>query len=124
MSFTRCPKCDGLTRIRKFCLLIHVEPKTMFSLNKSCKYCSLCDLIITKQTEIEQNLAFICEHKSLDIIGNKHLVLGTIDRKDWKIGKTCKLSPPEAIECFYPFKDVLRFRVEPAGWYHATNKDE
>ena len=35
-AFTRCPNCEEKTKIRKYCLLIHIDPKHLLSLNKSC----------------------------------------------------------------------------------------
>ena len=117
MAFTRCPKCEEKTKIRKYCLVIHIEPKHLFSLNKSCRYCPKCDLIIVKQADLEGLLAAICEQYAPDIIGNEYFVFGTMDRKDWKNGQTGKVSQQEAIKRSYPFKDVWKFEVSPGGWY-------
>lgn len=32
MAFTRCPKCEQKTKIRKYCLVVHMDPKHLFSL--------------------------------------------------------------------------------------------
>lgn len=116
-AFTRCPKCDAKTKIRKFCLVIHVEPRQLISLNKSCRYCPACDLIIAKKEEVEGLLAAICGQKAPEIIGNEYFVFGTMDRKDWKNTLAGKISQQEAIKRSYPFKDVWKFEVRPAGWY-------
>jgi hypothetical protein len=116
-AFTRCPKCEEKTKIRKHCLLIHIEPKHLFSLNKSCRYCLGCDLIIVKQAELENLLVSICEQYAPDIIGNEYLVLGTMDRKDWKDAQAGKMSHQEAVKCAYPFENAWKFEVRPAGWY-------
>ena len=52
-AFTRCPKCDGKTKIRKFPLVIHIDPRQLLILNKKCRYCIKCDLIITRKSELE-----------------------------------------------------------------------
>ena len=52
-AFTKCPKCETKTKVRKFPLVIHIEPQQIFLLNKQCKYCPNCDLIIVKKQEIE-----------------------------------------------------------------------
>lgn len=117
LAFTCCPNCEEKTKIRKHYLVIHVEPKFLASINKSCRYCSKCDLIIVKQTDLERLLVEICEQNASDVIGNEYLVFGTMDRKDWKYGLTGKISQQEAINCSYPFKDVWKFEVSPAGWY-------
>ena len=117
MAFTRCPKCEEKTKIRKYCLLIHIEPRGLFSLNKSCRYCPECDLIIVKQAELEGFLAAICEQHAPALVGHEYFVYGTMDRKDWKLGQLGKLNEQEAIERAYPFKNVWEFEVRPAGWY-------
>jgi len=119
MAFTRCPKCDEKTKIRKHCLVIHIDPKFLLSLNKICRYCPNCDLIIVKQAELEGLLAAICEQYAPDIVGNEYFVFGTMDRKDWKEGQTGKISQQEGIKRAYPFKDAWKFEVRPAGWYPA-----
>ncbi|MGF1964480.1 MAG: hypothetical protein RMX99_033925 [Aulosira sp. DedVER01a] len=51
------------------------------------------------------------------IIGNDYLVMGTVDRKDWKEGNKNSLSPSEMLERIYVFQDVWDFKVIPAGWH-------
>lgn len=118
MAFTRCPKCEGKTKIRKHCLLIHIDPNYFLSLNKSCRYCPYCDLIIVKQTDLEGQLTAICEQYALDIIGNEYFVFGTMDKKDWKDAQNGKISQQRAIKHTYSFKDVWKFQIRPAGWYY------
>lgn len=120
ISFTRCPKCEEKTKIRKFCILIHIDPKYIFSINKSCRYCPKCDLIIAKQAELESLLAAICESYAPDTINNEYFVFGTMDRKDWKSAQTGKIHLHESLNRSYPFKDVWNFEVRPAGWYPDT----
>ncbi|NJM72299.1 MAG: hypothetical protein HC862_20180 [Scytonema sp. RU_4_4] len=121
-AFTKCPKCETKTKIRKFPLVIHIEPKQLFLLNKQCKYCPSCDLIIVKKQEIESFMAFGMSQSNPEIIGNNYLVMGTVDRKDWKEGSQDSLSPSEIIERMYVFKDVWNFEVIPAGWYPAQEE--
>ncbi len=51
------------------------------------------------------------------IVGNDYLVIGTLDRQDWKQGSQGSLSSKEIIERMYVFKDKWNFEVIPAGWY-------
>jgi hypothetical protein len=120
MAFTRCPKCEEKTKIRKYCLVIHMDPKHLFSLNKSCRYCPECDLIIVKKAELEGLLTAGCEQNAPEIVGNDYFVFGTMDRKDWKKAQAGEMSQKEAIKRAYPFKDVLKFEVIPAGWYPTS----
>jgi hypothetical protein len=121
-AFTKCPKCDNKTKIRKFPLVIHIEPKQLFLLNKKCKYCPSCDLIIAKKQEIEPYMAFELSQSHPEVVGNNYSVMGTLDRKDWKEGNQNLISSSEMIQRVYVFKDVLYFQVIPAGWYINEDK--
>lgn len=52
-----------------------------------------------------------------EVIGNDYLVIGTIDRKDWKAANEQSLLPSEIINLAYIFKDQWNFEVVPGGWY-------
>lgn len=47
--FTTCPKCRRRTKQRKVPLVIHVDPRNLVSINKTCRYCPACDLLIAHQ---------------------------------------------------------------------------
>ncbi|MBD2537192.1 hypothetical protein H6G97_51670 [Nostoc flagelliforme FACHB-838] len=121
-AFTKCPKCDSKTKLRKFPLVIHIEPKQLFLLNKQCKYCPNCDLIIAKKQEIEPLMAATFVQTNPQIVGNNYVVMGTVDKKDWKEGDKSLLSPSEMVGRIYVFKDVWNFEVIPAGWYPNEEK--
>ncbi|MDJ0689977.1 MAG: hypothetical protein QNJ41_15855 [Xenococcaceae cyanobacterium MO_188.B32] len=121
-AFTKCPKCDTKTKIRKFPLVIHIEPQQLFFLNKKCKYCTNCDLIIVKKQEIESFIAAGLNQPNPEIIENNYLIMGTIERKDWQAANKGLLSPPEIISRMYVFKDLWNFEVIPAGWYPSEEK--
>ena len=76
VRFTTCPQCCGKTRQRKLPLVIHVDPLQLVALNKTCRYCPACDLLIAHQDELEAWLtAFFSEHRP-EIVGNDYLLLG------------------------------------------------
>jgi len=109
-AFTRCPNCDEKTKVRKFCLVIHVDPEQLVSFNKTCKFCTRCELIIVKKREIEAYLAEMCERIGRsEMIGNDYLVMGTLDRKLHRKGKSGALDTGTIIDSFTPFVDHLRF---------------
>ena len=116
-AFTKCPKCETKTKIRKFPLVIHVQPQQLFLLNKQCKYCANCDLIIAKKQELESLMAAGLSQTNPHIIGNDYLVIGTVERKDWKAGSRGLLSACEIVERMSVFKDQWNFEVIPSGWY-------
>ena len=115
MRFTRCPQCDSKTLQRKLPLVIHVEPMETLSLNKTCRYCPHCDLLILHQDDLEHLLAsFFAEHKP-EVIGNDYLVIGTEDRTAWKRGMQQPLTLQEALEVLHDFKEVVTFKIT-GGW--------
>jgi len=115
MRFTRCPQCDSKTLQRKLPLVIHVEPMEMLSLNKTCRYCPHCDLLILHQDDLEHLLAsFFAEHKP-EVIGNDYLVIGTEDRTAWKRGMQQPLTLKGALGVLHDFKEVVTFKIT-GGW--------
>ncbi len=124
-SFTCCPKCTTKTKLRKYCLVIHIKPHYFISLKKTCRYCPYCDLVIVKKQDLEQVLCGICEKNYLEIIGNDYFIFGTMNLKDWKEGQHYDLfNSKKLMECSYPFKDVWHFEVEPAKWVYSPKKQK
>ena len=117
MAFTKCPKCDRKTKQRKLPLVIDIEPAQILVLNKTCRYCPDCDLVIIRKQELESMMAATFETRRPEIIGNEYLVVGTLDRADWRHGSKNQLLPNEALDRIYIFKDELHFEIEPGGWY-------
>lgn len=115
VRFTRCPQCEGKTRLRKLPLVIHIEPKTLVALNKTCRYCPYCDLLIAHRNELEALLNAMFSQTAPELVGNDFLVLGTEDRADWKRGTQEPVSPPEVLARMHPFKEVLRLE-RSGGW--------
>jgi len=122
-AFTKCPKCEGKTKIRKFPLVIHIDPQQLLLLNKKCRYCVNCDLIITKKSELESLMAASFEESKPEIIGNNYLVMGVAERRDWLESKKGKMSQVETIERMLVFKDILNFELIHAGWYHEDENE-
>lgn len=108
-AFTKCPKCNGKTKVRKIPLVIHIEPQQLLFLNKQCKYCPYCDLIIAKQSELEVLMVFSLQSVNPKMIGNDYFVMGTLDRKDWQQGDRGLLSSKQILERIYVFKDIWDF---------------
>jgi hypothetical protein len=104
-AFTRCPKCDGQTRVRRFPLVVHVEPQLTASVNKNCRYCPFCDLIVVRQHELEAQLVVAAEMRDPSVIGNPYLVIGTLSREDYHRLKKDPKASAEAARCTLIFKD-------------------
>lgn len=114
---SKCPNCDHLTYERKFVLLIHVDPENLIALGKSCRYCPKCELIIAHQSELESEMVRLFERRDPSAIGNRYLVLGTVEVKEWREG----LIQPKTIADMLPhvadFKGYRTIEYQPGGWY-------
>jgi hypothetical protein len=115
VRFTRCPQCDSKTLQRKLPLVIHVDPMFILSLNKTCRYCPRCDLLIAHQNDAEHFLACYFSEQKPEVIGNDYLVIGTLDRPVWKRGTQQQLPSQEMLEELHDFKEVVTFKLE-WGW--------
>src|SRR5947209_4298416 len=111
--FASCPECHHPTEERKFPLLIHVDPRNPVCLNKTCRYCPRCDLLIAHQDEVEEQLAALFGERQPERVGNASLVLGTLDPEVWERGRHTPLTIPEMMGNLHDWQDVLSIR--PAG---------
>ena len=117
VRFTSCPQCGRKTRVRKLPLVIHIDPMQLVALNKTCRYCPPCDLLIAHQDEIEAFLAAFFGQHQPEIVGNDYLVVGTEDRADWLRGMRTSLSTQEALECLHDFTEMVSYEPAPQwGW--------
>jgi hypothetical protein len=113
--FTSCPQCGGKTRVRKLPLVIHVDRGATIALNKTCKLCPYCDLLIAHQDEIEAFLAAYFGEQAPEVVGNDYLVIGTEDRNAWRRGMRTPLSSDEMLASLHDFRDYVTF-TSPPGW--------
>jgi hypothetical protein len=97
----------------KLPLVIHIDPLQLVALNKTCRYCPPCDLLIAHRDELEAWLAAFFGQHEPEIVGNDYLVVGTEDRPDWRRGVHTPLSTGEALECLHDFIEVVRFEPAP-----------
>ena len=111
--FASCPQCDNPTEERKFPLFIHVYPRCPISLNKTCRYCPRCDLLIAHQDKVEQQLAMLLQEHRPELVGNEYLVMGTLEVEAWKRGLQTPLTIQEMRDNLHDFEAVLS--IEPAG---------
>ena len=114
VRFTKCPNCEGRTRQRKLPLVIHVDPQSPLSLNMTCRYCPSCDLLIAHQDVLESLMARIFDTLKPEVVGNEYLVLGTMERADWKRGLCDPISSKDMAATLHDFKDYVLFT--PGGW--------
>jgi hypothetical protein len=115
IRFTSCPQCGEKTRVRKLPLVIHIDPANLVALNKTCRYCPRCDLLIVHQDELEGWLAAFFGQQQPEVVGNAYLVVGTEDRAAWRRGTHTPLAIPELLEHLHDFVAVVRFSRPRAG---------
>ena len=115
-AFTKCPKCESKTKVRKFPLVIHIEPRQMLVLNKQCRYCVACDLIITRRSEIESLMATVFESRDPATVGNEYLVVGTLPREVWRARDIGDMPPVDTLDRAHIFKAVWQFDLVGGGW--------
>jgi hypothetical protein len=112
--FMKCPQCLAKTRQRKLPLVIHIEPLHLVSLNKTCRYCPNCDLLIAHQDQLEAWLTAFFSDQRPDVVGNEYVVLGTQDRADWLHGVHTPVSFTTAFDHMHDFSEVVRFTPLPS----------
>ena len=121
VAFTRCPQCSQPTKVRKVYLVVHVEPKQLLVLNKSCRLCEGCDLLFVKKSELESLMAYAVEQFAPEVVGNDYLVLGTLDAADGRqIKRDAGTFDPALMDKIYFFRGELE--VKPAGWVYAPEE--
>src|SRR3989338_3578308 len=104
-SFTRCPKCDNKTKIKKLPLAILLEKKKIiFILNKTCKFCAYCELIIAKKCELD---SIVSKFLGLNnITKDDYFVMGTQDKAVYLEGLNKRLIKENPLEGVSVFKNV------------------
>jgi len=115
VRFTRCPQCDGKIRQRKLPLFIYIDPMQPLVLNKTCRYCPYCDLLIAHKDDLEDLLAQIFTIHNPKVVGHDYLVIGTLDKPDWKRIEGQQPPGTEILEVLHDFKDVVTFK-STGGW--------
>jgi hypothetical protein len=113
VRFTTCPQCGGKTRVRKLPLVIHVDPLQLVALNKTCRYCPSCDLLIAHRDELEAWLAAFFGQQKPEVVGNDYLVVGTEERAAWRRGTRTPLTTQELLAGLHDFAEVVRFEPAP-----------
>lgn len=96
--------------------MIHVgstDSPFLLSLNKTCRFCPYCDLLIAHKDELESLLVAMFEERAPEMIGNEYLVLGTVDRPVWQRGSKGELAVKDMLENLHDFKDYWQFKLGP-----------
>ncbi len=122
--FSTCPSCEGKMLVRKVPLFIHVQPHYPTTINKHCRYCPKCDILIAHQDELEHMLALAFEKRQPETIGNEYLVLGTLESSSWRKRDKEPLVIENVLNHVHDFKERLEVHYTPGGWAPADKRQD
>jgi hypothetical protein len=98
------------TQINIFSLVIHVSPASTTIVDKFCRFCDPCDLLIVHQDELERRLAATLMESDPEIVGNDYLIVGTVDSAQLsRVRRQKPASFDHVVECLHDFKAVVKF---------------
>jgi hypothetical protein len=118
VRFTKCPRCEAPTRVRKLALVVHVEHSDgprLAILGKTCRLCVVCETLVVQEADVERLVAA----SGLGAKGLKpvYLVLGTVAPQMYRRGLAGGVSLPDIREHMADFKAYLNVDVTPRGRY-------
>ena len=113
--FTRCPRCNRPTKMRKKPFFIHMDPAQLVILNMTARYCPTCDLLVLHQGVVEDLLPRAFEDHNPEVIGNDYLVMGAVERSYWRKHKG-QATLDSAIAHLHDFKSVVQYSPLHYGW--------
>ena len=111
-----CPECNGKT------LVVAVHPDQMATINKHCRYCPACDILIAHQDELENMLVITFEKRTHEVIGNEYLVIGTLDPAVWRRREKQGILIASLPDNVHDFKERLELEYVPPHWGPADEK--
>ncbi len=114
--WSKCPKCHGLTYMRKFPLLIHIDGFGLLTLGKTCRYCAKCEFIIAHQNDLEHVMTEIFSESHPEVVGNEYFVIGTVDKKAWQESLDEPMKPEDIWIHTADIKKRMTLGYEPGGW--------
>jgi hypothetical protein len=114
--FTRCPRCEAKTRVRKVPLVVHIDPVGLVMLRKTCRLCLVCEMLIAHRAQLEPLIDAMGEKQG----GNReYVVLGTLEMRTWRRGLSGGVTVEELIDHMADFKSYMRVDNTPGGWYRS-----
>jgi hypothetical protein len=111
--FTKCPRCEATTLVRKLSLVTHVEDFGLVLLGKTCRLCLGCETLVAHQADLDRLIRVAVGGST----SPKYVVLGTLDRRVWRRGLKGPVALAEVIQHMADFKTYLRVDLTPAGRY-------
>jgi len=114
--FTRCPRCDATTRLRKIPLVIHVNSFGLALLRKTCRLCVACEMLIAHEFELSAEVQQVADHP--DVVA-QYLVLGTIGSGTWRAGMRERISIDQVKHDMADFIAYMKVEITPRHWAPA-----
>ena len=109
--FTKCPRCEAKTRVRKLSLVIHVDQFGLVLLGKTCRLCLACETLVAHQADLDKLIGAVAG----GTVGPAYVVIGTMDRTVWRRGLDGRVTLDEVTRGMADFKTSLRVEYTPAG---------
>lgn len=110
-AFSTCPKCGRKTKLKKLPLTIIIKKgECVLNLNKTCRFCENCDLLIARKKEVEELL-----RTGIGRLSDKdYFIIGTIDKSTY--ADAALLEGDDFFDRIHVFKNQWNFELEPRGW--------
>jgi hypothetical protein len=123
--FTKCPICEAKMHSRKLPFLVHVDPAHPVVLNMTAAYCPADELLILHQDKLENLLAATFATRAPEVLGNRYLVVGTLERDAARRAARGEFTLGEVFDHLHDFKEHLKFEPVHYGWvYTGPPKDK
>lgn len=116
-KFTKCPRCNAQTRLRKLALLIHVEHPAgarLAIVGKTCRLCVECEMLIAHEADISRLL--VAFGLAADCGTPSYVVLGTVATRVWRAGLTRGVTLDAARAYAADFKQYMRIDIMRGEW--------
>jgi uncharacterized C2H2 Zn-finger protein len=115
-GFTKCPRCEAKTRVRKLSLVIHVDQCGLLLLGKTCRLCLACETLVAHQADLDKLIGAVVR----GAVCPKYVVLGTMDRRVWRRGLDSRVALDDVKRGMADFKTYLRVDYTPAHWHRKS----
>ena len=111
--FTRCPRCKSTTRLRKIPLVVHVDSLGLVLLRKSCRLCTVCEVLIAHETEVRRVIKGLGSQTGACA---EYVILGTLGSDTWRDGMRAGVTIEDVRTDMADFKAYLRVQITPRHW--------
>jgi hypothetical protein len=111
-KFTKCPRCETRTNVRKLSLVIHVEGFGLVLVGKTCRLCLRCETLIAHKAELDTLLSTV-----VNVSRPEYVVLGTVARRTYRRGLAGAASLDDVKAHTSDFKSYWKVEITPGGWY-------